>query len=105
MSSFQTAKNLIVETTGLARDALHIYVALIIFLGSCLVFGWRAKSWKPWLLVLLAALAGEALDIRDTLPTKLGPDYCESVKDIVNTLIVPTVLVLLARYSGIFRKS
>ena len=104
MSSFQTVKIVLVDTTGLAKDALHIYVALIIFLGSCLVFGWKARDWKPWLLVLLAASAGEVWDIYDMLPTKPGPDYFESAKDIVNTLMVPTMLMFAARYSGIFRK-
>ena len=65
MSLFHQAKLFLIDTTGLDKDALHIHVSLILYLGSCLAFRWKAKQWMPWLIVLLAALAGEALDIRD----------------------------------------
>jgi hypothetical protein len=103
MSPFQQAKLDLVEATGLAKDALHIYVGLIIFLGSCLLFGWKARQWKPLLLVLAAALAGEAWDLRDTLVYGATLDLADSAKDIVDTVLVPAVLLLATRFSGIFR--
>lgn len=102
MSPFRQAKILITETTGLAEDALHIYVAVLVFLGSCLLFRWRATQWKPWLLVLLAALAGEGLDIRDQLAGAQPIDWHESAKDLLNTLMVPTAILIAARFSRIF---
>ena len=39
MSSYQQAKIALVDATGLSRDALHIYVALVVFFGGCLLFG------------------------------------------------------------------
>jgi len=59
MSALQETKLWLVGHTGLAKDALHIYVALFLCLGSALAFRWRLSSWKPWLVVLAAALIGE----------------------------------------------
>ena len=103
MSSYQQAKIALVDATGLSRDALHIYVALVVFFGGCLLFGWKARQWRPLLLVLAAAIAGEALDIRDTLAAGRPAEWLDTAKDIVNTLIMPTTILLTARLSGIFR--
>ena len=103
MSMFQQTKIFLVQSSDLAKDALHIYVALALFLGACLAFGWEGRQWKPWLLVLLAALAGEAWDIRDTLanggPVRIGGNW----KDLWNTMLAPTVLMLAARYTDAFK--
>ena len=102
MNAFQQAKLFLVDTTALDKDALHIYVALIVFFGSCVIFRWKAWQWKPWLLVLLAATAGEALDLYGNAAYDGAADPAESVKDFLNTLLAPTVLMLAARYSRIF---
>lgn len=102
MSVLQQAKLFIVEHVHLAKDALHIYVALAVFVGACLLFGWKARDWKPWLLVLLTAIIGEAWDIRDSLSSN-DPIYpWANWKDIWNTMLLPTVLMLTARFSSIF---
>lgn len=103
MSMFQQMKIFLVQSSDLAKDALHIYVALALFLGSCLLFGWKGRQWKPWLVVLLAALAGEAWDIRDTLANGSSLRIGANWKDIWNTMLAPTVLMLAARYTDVFK--
>lgn len=104
MSMVQQAKLFIVEHVHLAKDALHIYVALAVFLGACLLFGWKARQWKPSLLVLFTALVGEVWDIRDSLDSN-DPIYpLENWKDIWNTMLLPTVLMLAARFTSVFEK-
>lgn len=104
MSSFQESKLYLVEHLHLAKDALHIYVGVAVFLSACLLFRWKAREWKPWLLVLLAALLGEALDIHDRLGFFHRLVTWGSFKDIVNTLAIPTVMLLAARYTDFFAK-
>ena len=104
MSPFQQTKLMIVDHLHLAKDALHIYVALIVFFGSCVCFKWKAKQWKPWFAVLAAALLGEAWDIRDSLTYGTPLALAGNWKDIWNTMLVPTVLMLLSRYSHISGK-
>ncbi len=104
MTPFQQTKLFLMHTTGLEKDALHIYVSLIVFLGTCLLFKWKPSSWKPWLAVLAAAVAGEMWDLHDTWTYNGRLWLMESWKDLWNTLMVPTILMLTARYTRIFRK-
>jgi hypothetical protein len=102
VSEFQHAKMWLVENLHLAKDALHIYVALLVFFGACLLFRWKASQWKPWLCVLGAALAGEAWDLGDAFRNGDVLDFGASLKDLWNTLLVPTGIMALARYSPVF---
>ena len=102
MSEFQEAKMWLVENLHLGKDALHVYVALAVFFGACLLFRWKASQWKPWLCVVAAALAGEAWDLGDAFRNGDPLDIPASLKDLWNTLLVPTIVMLLARYSGVF---
>jgi hypothetical protein len=104
VSGFQQAKLWLGHTLHLEKDALHIYVALLVYLGTCLLFRWRAGQWKPWLCVLVAALAGEAWDLADSLRYDTPPDFGASLKDLWNTILVPTLLMVLARYSAVFSR-
>lgn len=104
MISFQQAKIALVDFTGLERDALHIYVSLAVFFGACLIFRWKAWQVKPWLMVLLAALTGEVLDLCYQASTDMPLLWGESAKDIANTAMVPAIIVLAARFSGLFGK-
>ncbi|KPL67462.1 hypothetical protein SZ64_04695 [Erythrobacter sp. SG61-1L] len=104
MSAVQQAKLALVDVTGLAKDALHIYVSLVVFFGACLIFRWKAWQVKPLLAVLLVAAFGEVLDLLDQYANDCPLMWGESAKDLVNTGMVPTILMLSARLSGIFRK-
>ena len=102
MSPLNDIKNFIVDFSGLAKDALHVYVALAVFLGACLVFGWRASQWKPLLLVFAVTIAGELIDIRDTLIIEKQVFLGANWHDIWNTMIAPIVLFVAARFTWIF---
>lgn len=102
MSDFQELKIVIMETTGLAKDALHIYVSLIVFLLACYVFRWRAWSFKPLFIVLLAAITGEVLDVRDSLRLGYPIIFDNHWKDLWNTMLVPTIIVIAVRWTPVF---
>ena len=94
----------LVENMHLAKDALHIYVALGVFFGSCLLFGWKASQWRPVMAVLAVALAGESWDLYDTLAAGEAAAFGSHAKDLVNTLMLPTIIMLIARHSRVFRR-
>ncbi|NNM76155.1 hypothetical protein HJG53_04430 [Sphingomonas sp. ID1715] len=104
MSPLQQVKWLLVDNLHLSKDALHIYVALTLFLGSALLLRWPLKSWRPWLLVLAAAVAGEAWDLRDSVVYGTPIDLFANAKDVANTLFWPTVLMLLARRTRVLKR-
>lgn len=104
MSPLQHVKWTLVAHLHLSMDAMHIYVAMALFLGSALVLGWSLKSWRPWMLVLVAALIGEAWDLRDSLAYGTRIHLFANLKDIFNTILWPTVLMLLARHTKVLKR-
>lgn len=97
-SEFQAWKVDVIQATGLARDALHIYFGLTIFLVARFIFGDRDWSGQlAWLFVFFFAVLGEVLDYtgEDGIVGLLSTEG--HLHDIVNTLFWPTVLLLLGR--------
>lgn len=89
-------KAAVAHWTGLERDALHIYFAVLIQLGSAAALRRSVASPWPWLIVLLFALANEYLDMhRDNLVENW--EKAASLHDLWNTMLLPTVLLLIAR--------
>ena len=104
MSAFQETKIWLLQTFGLSKDALHIYVGLIVFFGTVALFRLPLRDFRPWLVVLLAALAGEAWDIYDTAVIDAPQDYAANWHDIWNTLFWPSAILLLARFTPVLRR-
>ena len=98
------AKHWVMGVAGLEKDALHVYLALILLFGSVWLFRWSLRSWKPQALILAVALGGEAWDIRDGLLTSvpLVVSLPLSVHDIWNTMFWPLAIMLLARFTPAF---
>lgn len=102
MSLPQVVKLWLVDHLDLAKDALHIHVGLLLFFGSALLFRWPLRSWKPWLLVLAAALAGEISDLRDSHVYHTRIDLWRNLHDVWGTMVWPSALVVLARTTSLF---
>jgi uncharacterized membrane-anchored protein len=100
-SAVQAAKLAIVAATGLSKDALHIYVGLSVFLTVAAISKRRPSSWLPWLAVLLVAMLGEVMDMRDDLLSLGYWRWSASLHDIVNTVFWPSVLLVFARVTGV----
>lgn len=103
-SALQTAKLWLMNGTGLAKDALHVHVGLLVFLGSALVMRWPLRSWKPWLTAMVVALLGEAWDVYDRWAVGWRAAPMGHWHDIWNTMLWPSALLLLARFTPLFRR-
>lgn len=110
---FTAFKMNVVETTGLAKDALHIYVGVGVYL-LCLVAlrpiikSQGVRSFIALIVVTCIALLGEYLDNRDTIEslglTGLSRDQIlASIRDLINTCMLPYVLFALNKWTTIFR--
>ena len=89
--------------TGLAKDALHIYVGLGVWLLAAALFRRSITTWRPWLAVLVVACGIEAFDAFDDW-VRLGRwRWRASLHDVINTMFWPTVLALLARYTRLLK--
>lgn len=103
-SSFvQSLKLDIMGFTGLAKDALHVYVGLGVWLLAAALFRRSITTLRPWLAVLVVACGIECFDAFDDW-VQLGHwRWRASIHDIVNTMFWPTVLALLARYTRLLK--
>lgn len=84
--------------SGLDMDALHVHAGLLGQIGAALIFRKSLRSPLPWLAVLVAILGNEVYDLHyEVWPTR-DAQIAESVKDVWNTMLAPTLLMLVARF-------
>ncbi|MFW1666139.1 hypothetical protein [Acinetobacter ursingii] len=97
-SKFQEFKIYIVHFTHLARDALHIYAGLLVFL--CVAFLDKRQLKSIWALfaVILVAIGAELLDARDDFINLGYWRFDASLHDILNTIFWPCMLWLIAKF-------
>jgi hypothetical protein len=94
-------KLLLMDGTGLSKDALHVYVGLLAFLLA--LMRWRIGSLSPLLVVLAVALAGEVWDLVDNVRTDVPMQWAGHGKDIWNTLFWPVALSAIGRFTPLLR--
>jgi hypothetical protein len=95
---WEQVKSAISLWTELERDALHIYAAILVQIVAAALLRRSLASLLPWLVVLVAALLNEGLDItRDGIFEPY--ERAAALHDLWNTMLVPTVLALLARFA------
>ena len=93
---YQQLKSVLIDGSGLGKDALHIYAGMAIYLAVRL--GLRRPVWMAWIAVVIAAVAGEWLDIEgEYLRGRLAPEPGHW-HDIWNTAFWPSVLALVERW-------
>jgi len=86
------------------KDALHIYFAVVI---QVVVALWTRRSlgdWRPWFAVLAIEVINEVFDIaRGGEPALMPWQVVSAVHDFINTMALPTVLLILCRRApGLF---
>jgi hypothetical protein len=89
-------KTELTELLLMSRDALHIHVGLGIYVLAMLILRRGPASPVPWLVVLAFELANEALDAVHGQHFDL--DITGATRDIGNTMLWPTVALLMARW-------
>lgn len=110
---FTAFKINVIEVTGLAKDALHIYVGVGAYLLCLIVLrpiikSQGIRSFIALIIVTGIALLGEYLDNRNTIEasglTGLSRDQIiASIRDLINTCLLPYVLFALNKWTTIFR--
>lgn len=78
-------------------DALHVLVGVGLLVVAALVLRRRLTQWLPWLVVLAAALFNETVDLWVEQWPSLAMQYGESAKDILLTMLLPTLLMAATR--------
>ncbi|KRU21987.1 hypothetical protein ACPESL_10095 [Psychrobacter pocilloporae] len=112
---FTAFKMNVVETTGLAKDALHIYVGvgvylLCLFVLRPIIKNHNIRAFIALIVVTGVALSGEYLDNRHIIIPKgllalEMVDIKASLHDLMNTCLLPFVLFALNKWTRIFQAS
>jgi len=90
-SDYQIFKLWVLAVIPLTKDAIHVYIGFLCLLVGLVVFRRRLSSYQALIPGLVVSLLLEVLDLRD------GYSVSASLHDIVNTNLMPVVLVTLAR--------
>lgn len=91
-----TIKTAITVDTGLSRDALHILTGAGLYFLIVALLPRRVTPWVAWFVILAAGLANEWADyLYETWPGQ----WKESLKDMITTLALPTLLLLIGRFA------
>jgi hypothetical protein len=87
------------HASGLNMDALHVYAGCFLQLGSALIMRRSLRSLWPWLVVLGVEFANEVNDYNYEVWPDRSIQLAEGVRDMWNTMALPTLLLLLARFA------
>jgi hypothetical protein len=89
-------KTRLVDFVGLTNDAMHVHGSILILFVSAVILRKRPDSIWCWLIVLAAELFNEYADLKGMAPGEASIDA--SVHDLYNTMLWPTVLLVLGRF-------
>lgn len=97
-SEWIEAKAFLERFTGVSHDALHVIAGVAVQLILAALFRSSIARFWPWAVVLLAELANEWNDLRIERWPSLGEQLGEGAKDIALTMLLPTLLLIAARW-------
>ena len=91
-------KLMLSTATGLNMDALHVHAGVLCQILAALLLRRRLSSPWPWLVVLGLVAANEYYDYLYEVWPDRAEQRAEAIRDIWNTLLLPTLILLLARF-------
>ena len=97
-SFYQSLKLQILQHVSLSKDAIHIYIGMIVFLIAIFLLNKRRIGWRCLIPVIVVAVFMEVMDLYDDLKSLGYPRWGASVHDIVNTILWPSILTLLDKF-------
>ena len=100
MNWYQVKQQLVLFT-GLHMDALHVHIGILAQMLVALVLRRSIASPWPWLILLMAAAANEWFDLTYEIwpPHHRALQFQSSIHDVWNTMLIPTLLLVLSRWA------
>jgi len=90
-------KMFIEHASIITSDALHVVIGVGLWVLAAIVLRRRLTDWLPWLVVLAAVLFNETVDLWVEQWPDAAMQYGESAKDIMLTMLLPSLLMAAAR--------
>jgi hypothetical protein len=88
---------------GVSQDALHVLAGVMLQILVAFVIRRPLSHLAPWLVVVALTGLNEFSDLRMEIWPNRSDQWTETIKDLVTTLTLPTLILLLARFRpGLF---
>lgn len=97
MAGWYQGKLFVEHSLSISHDSLHVIVGVLLWLALGLLLRRPLTSWRPWLWLFAAILWNEAVDLWVERWPDPSQQYGEGAKDLLLTMLVPTILMLAAR--------
>lgn len=94
MGVYAEIKEVIEVFLRMSADALHVHVGMILFLGAAALIRSRRRFAYALGCLLVLCLLGEVMDLSNAFAMGRRLRWAGSLKDIVNTMLWPTVCVV-----------
>jgi hypothetical protein len=97
MIAWHQAKLFVEHAVTISHDTLHVILGFLIWLALALFMRRPITSWYPWLWSFAIIAWNETVDLWTEQWPDPGQQYGEGFKDLMLTMLVPTVIMLAAR--------
>lgn len=96
-SFYQLAKLEVLSMVDLTKDAIHIHIGMLVFVGWLVLFRKSINDFKSLIPVLIVVLIMELFDLRDDYNAFGYFRWFASLHDIINALLWPFILISFSR--------
>jgi hypothetical protein len=97
MASWHQGKLFVEHSLSITHDALHIIVGVLLWVALGLLLRRPLTSWLPWFWLFALILWNETVDLWVEKWPDPGQQYGEGAKDLLLTMLIPTILMIAAR--------
>lgn len=97
MSWWMHSKLYLEHSITFSSDALHVIGGVVVLLGTALLLRKPLSSAGPWFVVFVLACFNEFIDLRFPQWPDPAMNYAESAKDLILSMVLPTLLLVAAR--------
>lgn len=94
---WQEAKFFLRHSMAFSLDAVHVIAGVVVMIAAALLLRKPVTSSTPWLVVLALSVLNEVIDLFVQQWPHPGMAYGESMKDLLLTMLLPTLLLLTSR--------
>lgn len=97
--SWYEAKMFLEHSTSVSPDALHVIAGAVIFLACALLFQRPIADVRVWAALLCLNFFNEFVDLWAERWPDPARQYGQGMKDLLLTMVVPTILYLVSRFA------
>jgi hypothetical protein len=98
VTAWHEGKLYVEHSVAVSNDALHIIIGVLFWLGLAIVLRRTLSSLLPWAGVAIVLIWNEIVDLCVEQWPDPAQQYGEGAKDVLLTLLVPTLIMLAVRY-------